>query len=261
MHLSLSVEIMMERDDRQLHSFLISGDNELSTGALEIPKIRAHIDELPETATTFRVTDVPDITPSQISTVHMEFVGSWPVPERYLKRGQRARRFVNPYACHASSYTDIIVSCECGATMNRMYSDGDSVLDSEHEHTDGCLPQYLCRAQTHIHESRYELVQRLSELGLRGPEIAPRLGIRKRDMGSLIQEYNLTMTALRKRYRDIAGATYAFLVREHGEHGPTVADVYGHSQSTLSKWATAQSVFEPTRELVQNDQTGIYEWA
>lgn len=246
--------------DTPFHEFLITADGELNSLAEQLPMIREYIAELPQTASTFTLSDIDGLTAKHLfEDIHLEFVKSWPIPDNMLS-DERARKYVNPNASGTQVYSDISVYCECGALVNQNYDAGDSKHANEHDHTDDCLPHHRLAARAATHENRYEMMKRLSALGWKGSEIAPRLGIAPNDIGGYAKSYQLQLRDLYDVYRQRAGATYAYLVRQHGVRGQRVADIYGHNQSSLSKWASNQDLYEPDRVLIQEDGTGLYEW-
>ena len=244
--------------EMELHDFLVNQHDELSSAARQIPKLREHINEMRSTAATFRLNKWDDVTAHILDSIHVEFLKAWPVHANYTSSSQRGRQYVNPNYTHASTYTDVLIDCECGAIVNRNNDRGEVEIQGEHDHTEECLPQWRLSARAQAHELKRRRILRLTRLGWRGNEISPRIGLTHDHISSLCREYHLSLEDLRERYRKIAGRTYAYLVRQHGESGADVAEVYGHQRNTLSRWATERTDFESSRELTRVD--GQFAW-
>lgn len=246
-------------DKPETHDFLLNHEDELSAAAKEIPALRDAISELPKTAATFRVPDFDGVKHHVTDSIHVEFVKAWQIHPRYPNSQQTAQKYVNPNYAHAQTYTDVLAECECGAVINRNNDRNELALQGEHDHSDTCLPEYRLDARARAHAEKRQAILRLTRIGWHGNEISSRIGMTRDHIADLAREYHLSFEDLRDVYRTIAGNTYAYLVRENGETGSTVAEVYGHQRNTLSRWATEYSDFEPSRELVRNDD-GLFEW-
>lgn len=219
------------------HRFLIDGRTDgLSEGAKAVPAIREYIEGLPETAKSFGLNNIDAIDdPSGVSAEIVEFAGAWPLHEVHGGDSGRRVRYANPNYVHAGRVSDIVVECGCGALQTRARNDEKYAILHDENHREGCMPFDRHRARADMSERRYEEIKRLTALGWRGPRIAARFGVSENDVGSLAQQYGLSLRDLRKRYKRRAAATYIHLLDE--ELGRDVADVYGHALGTISTWA------------------------
>lgn len=230
---------MNESDsDVELHEFLLDADNELHDAMRKLPRIRDYIESLPDTASTFKLSQIDDLYQPNFEDVHLEFCKSWRLDEYYSPKSSRV--YLNPSHIHAHKYSDLVVQCECGAEFTRNYEDGGGSLRDEHNHRDDCLPHWRLRARARMSEAREMLLKRLGKLGWKGSDIAPRFGTKPSSMGGFAKRYNTTLRDVFNEYRRIAGNTYVHLIR-CGESATDVAEVYGHAQSTMTRWAKKYS--------------------
>lgn len=246
--------------DDECHTFLLSADGGLSAGAKAIPTLREHIEDLPETAATFRLTHIEDIEPIHLDREHVEFVHAWPVHN--IHGGNGPRSFVNPNYVHAHRYTDLVTRCECGALLTRNYEDEHNALRDEHSHFADCLPHYRLRARADMTEQRYQRMMRLGKLGWKGSDMAPRFGVGESSMASFAERFNTDLRSVYDQYKQVAANTYVYLVAECGVPASTVADIYGHARSTMTRWAKDYAAYETARganQFTRNEQ-GEYTW-
>lgn len=251
----------VESDPDALHTFLITADGGLSDGARVLPEVREQMADLPDTSATFRLTHFDGVTSQQLSKEHLEFLKAWPVHD--IHGGNGPRQFVNPNYAHAHRYTDLVTRCECGALLTRNYEGEHNALRDEHSHYAGCLPHYRLRARADMTEQRYELMVRLGKFGWKGAEMAPRFGVSGSSMSMFASRFNTDLGEVYEQYKRRAANTYAYLVRERGISAATVADVYGHSRTTMTRWAREFSSYDSSRGDNQftRDASGQYTWA
>ena len=243
-------ESQIEQDDRlypdhEMHEFLLTTDGELQPVMQKLPQIRNFIDELADTAATFRLKQIEDIYQPNFDNVHLEFLKSWPVHEVYAPVNERV--YVNPNYVHAHTYTDMIVECECGTKLSRNYEDANNALRAEHNHTDSCLPHYRLEARADMTKQRYETMWYLGSLGWKGSDMAARFGSKPSSMGVLADRFNTDLRTVYEQYRRVAGNTYTYLVQDRGESASEIAEIYGHAQSTMTRWAKQYSDYETKR--------------
>ncbi len=246
----------------KMHDILLNKEGELGKVAQRIPEIREYIEDLPKTAATFAVADIDTFT-RDVQDEHLEFVGSWRVPDSYsMKSSTSRRRYVNPNYAHVHTYTDAIVKCECGAEFTMNYEKENSNLRVEHEHEDDCMPYYRLEARAAMSRYRHEMLTRLSALGWRGKDIVKRLGMSKSAVGNLCRQFGTDMEELRDVYRKEAGNTYAHLVRTHNVSPTLVSEIYGHRQSTMTRWAKDYADYKTERGRNQftRNEKGQFTW-
>lgn len=216
------------------HEFFINSDEGLLENAKRIPIVREYIKTLPDTAATFKLKQIDDLENGHVHNLFMEFIGSWALPDH---RELKETRYVNPNYAHASNYSDMIVMCDCGALLNHNYENETQRVDNEHNHTESCQSFQRMRARADMAEARYKEIQRLSWLGWKGVDIGPRFGMTRSNVGSVARDFGLSLQELYHDYQASAGKTYHYLVREQGNSAQTIADIYGHTPSTLGRWA------------------------
>lgn len=246
--------------DGECHTFLLAADGGLNGAARAIPTLREYINDLPNTAATFRLTHIDDITSQSLEREHAEFVYAWPVHN--IHAGSGPRSFVNPNHIHAHRYTDIVTRCECGTLLTRNYDDDNNPLRDEHNHFAECLPHYRLRARADMTEQRYQRMLRLGKLGWKGSQMAPRFGVGESSMSSFAERFNTDLRSVYDQYKEIAANTYTYLVRDCGVPASTVADVYGHARSTMTRWAKTYTEYETKRganQFTRNDG-GEFTW-
>lgn len=217
------------------HSFLVSDDGTFSESARAVPHVRSHIEGLSDTAKTFSTNHIDGVNEHAVDGRVVEFCGAWPIHEVHDDSGRR-EKYVNPNYVHSNTVSDIVVECGCGALLTRSYNDEKYALLDTANHNEGCMPFDRHRARADMSEQRYDELLRLTRLGWRGPRIAARFGISADDIGSQVQQYGTTLTALREVYKREAALTYIELSRR--ELGREVAELYGHGPSTISRWAS-----------------------
>lgn len=229
-----------------MHDFLVSSYGGLSTEAKNINIIKDYINDLPEYAATFRLGHIDELTcsPNAISDETVEMAGAWSIENTLHSVNED--QYINPNHIHIKQYTDSVVNCRCGAPYVKAY-DLEDDIDIQREHTEDCLPYYRLEARAKIQERRHKLLERCSWLGWKTDTIAPRLGMSKNNVSSFARQVGTSMTELRDLYRQHASETYVKLVREDGVTASKVADVYGHTRTTLTRWAKKNTDYESTR--------------
>lgn len=224
------------------HSFLIDADGTLGKGAKLLPKIRAYISDLPDTASTFHITDLPVSNPSLITHLHIELCKGWPFHSIYGPTNGK-RRFVIPHAVHANRFSDVVVTCACGAQFVKNYETGDTPIENNSEHKPSCMPFDRLRARGDANEQRYKLIRRCGWLGWKGPHIGPRLGVSKNHVSGYARDYNFTLRENFTQYRRAVGRTSAYLIVHGDADLQLMADIYGHSVRSIRTWAKEYSAY------------------
>lgn len=231
-------------DDK--HAFLLCNDGRgLQKAAWYIPAMRDVVESLPATKSTFRPKNKldDDFPESNMLDEHVEFAGAWPVPERFKPAGPRL--YVNPNAPDAHRYADAVVQCRCGASFPDPHADHTVRVDNTSDHAEGCLLHDRIVTRGRLKECRYGLTTRLVAMGWDGAQVSARLGSHESLASTMLGEYDTTIGALRDEYRWRAGNTYDYLVHDCGVLASDVADIYGHAQSTMTRWAKKYSGYEP----------------
>lgn len=240
-------------NEYEFHDFLLDASGCLHDAMHDLADIRSFIDNLPETASSFRLKQIEGIYQPMFDDVHLEFCKAWRLHDIYAPTTERV--FVNPNYAHAQKYTDIVMRCQCGAKFTRNYADDHGNLRDEHAHVDDCLPHWRLEARADMAQERYELMHRLGELGWKGMDMAPRFGTQPSSMGAFAAQYHTTLRDVYNEYRRLAGNTYAYLVQEENEPPKSIAAIYDHAQSTMTRWAHEYADVEYDTRLGRNQHT------
>lgn len=236
-----------EYDITGKHEFLITHEHNkgiLSEDAKRIPDIRAYINDLAETAGTFQVRDIDGIDVGKIDDRAMEFVGSWQQHDEFC---QGRERWINPTYIHIGQYPDSIVYCDCGAKIVVGYEKNvKNGLINANEHESDCKQFDRLRARAELNELRYNQIRRLSWMGWRGSEIAPRMGIPQSTISATARDFGVSIDSLYAYYHQAAAKTYHYCCTEHNVDPELVADIYGHTQTYMRRLE---------RKYVENDQS------
>ena len=225
-----------EFDIQNKHEFLVNHERNkgiLSEDAKKIPLIRDFIDDLAETAGTFQIRNIDGIGGCKVDDRIMEFVGSWQLHDEYC---QGRERWVNPTYIHLGQYPDSIVYCDCGAKLVVNYEKGvNNGLMDANEHNEDCKQFHRLRARAKINEMRYNQIRRLSWMGWRGSDIAPRLGIPSNTVSSTAHDFGMTHEDLYDYYHQATAKTYHYCCTERDIDPELMADIYGHSTDYLRR--------------------------
>lgn len=221
--------------DGDVHEFLFDRRGELRDSSTVIPDIREHIQNLPKTASTFKLNQIDDVYPPSYEDIHLEFCESWRVHEMY--EPSRDRVYVNPNYSSVHQFTDLVVECECGARLTRNYDSQHNSLRNEHEHNEDCQPFHRLRARADMAEMRYRIALRCGgKLGWSGNRIARRMGVKPTSIGQTLKHYDIQVKELRDEFRETAARTYRLLTHKQDESGQMVADIYGVTRTTMGRW-------------------------
>lgn len=242
----------------KFHNFLFTEAGEWSAKNKRIPAVREFIAGMADTAALFSTSEM-DSNTIRLKTIHFEFCGTWPLSEYYGFSG--VRKFINPNGHHPHRYSDLVVTCECGAKLTRNYEDGGNSLRSEHAHNDGCKPYQRLEARAKMSRLREAHLKRLTAMGMTGTEIAPRLGMRPNTVGGVAKQFGTSIEALRNEYRIRAGNTYRYARTVLEVPAEDVAAVYDHERTTLAKWADDHGTFEvPDGKKFGRKENGQFGW-
>lgn len=241
-----------------MHDFLVDKSDKTLTKKLEdILKLREYIRDLPETVTTFRVSNVDGVTAKNMKEIHLEFLKTWSMHRVY---NQSTRRYVNPNSIHANQYSDLVVECECGVRVVNSYTGGPQQITPQDEHKEHCLPHYRQRARADLFEMRYNEIRRLASIGWYGKDIANRLGTSQTAISQWASQYNLRFGQLRNVFRKHAGETYAYLVRMGGVEADLVGEMYELSPTTLRSYYNKFGDIEIDNYEFRKDDKGRFGW-
>lgn len=167
--------------------------------------LRSGIEDLPETAATFKLKRVlDDHTAKAVRPIMITLAGSWEVREE-LYTSERQDSYVNPDYLHRDNYTDAAVRCGCGAVMIRHEEiRGGKVIANEHEHGDDCTRADRLRGKARMYERRAEIVEELLKAGRPPSKAAKRMSLsasNQRNIGHLSEAMDLPTEEWRERGR------------------------------------------------------------
>lgn len=238
------------------HGFLINCSGELNEAASVLGEVREYINDLPKTASTFRLSALPLPKYGRITRHHLELCKAWPFVSDYGPTGDH-RRYVNPNSDHAYQFSDLIVECACGARFVKNYEVENSPIQQESEHTDSCMPFHRLEARAEMSRKRYKLIRRLGWLGWKGPDIAPRMGVTQNHTGGYTRDYGIDLRENFVQYRRAVGRTSAYLILREQATLSGMAEVYGHSTKSIREWAKKHSPYTaksgPKRDQLWDD--------
>lgn len=204
-----------------------------------VADLRAGIDALPQTVTTFKLDRV--LTDHGARAVHnpqlVELTGAWQLPDWWAGTGKTASVWVNPHSPDAHIHSDVFVTCDCGATITTVDICTDesklSAVGTTTEHTDDCKRIWRWRARAELIENRREMIDHLLWLGLDSSEIGPRLGYAQPNVADEINHHDIDLRAARDDARErIARTAAAWLDRKSPAE---IADAYGYSVNGLKR--------------------------
>jgi hypothetical protein len=220
-----------------IHEFLLDRNATLRDSCRDIPLIREHIQNLPQTASTFRLGQIDDVYPPTYEDVHVEFCGAWRMHDIY--EPSRDRVYVNPNYVHCHEFTDLVVDCQCGAKLTRNYDDEHNSLRDEHTHNADCLPFHRLNARASMSRQRYDIAKHCGRIGWNGKQMAMRMGVKPTSIGQTLKHYGLSVQDLRDDFRARAARTYQYLIDFADVTGELIADIYGVSRTTMGRWAAS----------------------
>jgi len=227
---------------REFHDFLLDSDGELRKPARALPKMRRQVQALPETAASFTRTDVVPHD-GRVLDIFYEFLGAWRLVERYGPSGA-SHRYVNPQYQYAHRFSDVVVECQCGATFVRNYEDEYRPIDSASEHADTCVPHWRLRARAEMSQRRHQMLLRLGWLGWKGTDMGHRFGVTRDHTGAYARDYHLTLRECYEQYREAAANTCAHLVTRTDVGLDELANIYGHTRSSVVRWLNEYTEYE-----------------
>jgi hypothetical protein len=197
-------------------------------------QIRNEVESLPETRASFRLKDVYDLTGGNIPSEIIHILGSWEMPDRYST--SRALRYVNPNYPNVEMFTDLYVTCRCGAYMARL-KDNRS-WDGENEHTDECRQEWRIQARKDLIQMRKRWFDMAADLYLTMEDAAKRMGLRShRTAVRAAKSYGINWVDRRMEGRDRTILTWRKLHDEYGYTYVEIAEAWGKSPATVRNYA------------------------
>lgn len=235
----LDEPVSFPKSDDEWHSFLKNDFENALT-------IKRYVENLPETAATFKIKAIDDQLDKPHSNVDHRIVkltGAWPIPDVF-NSGQVATKFVNPNYKHAFHYSDCVVRCNCGAPVIRQRYDSEENMPTYHErHTDDCNKINRIECRMNILKNRKQALKEWYMLGHNMHRARARLGYStgSNNIGmNEVEDWGLDLRELYQKGRKRLARTLMLLMREY----PTgkVAELYGVGKSTCSKIVSEETV-------------------
>lgn len=223
--------------DYPYHEFMFRADGGTNLDALR--DLREGVEELPKTTASFRVKDVVERHPKEFTEEFFVLIGSWPLPERISM--SRTKRYVNPNHVHRGLYSDISVTCDCGALMVHSYKFDDQLRDypnvEEHKHTDDCTQENREDARTRLLEERADWLQRAADLYLDREKTARRMGVAKGSVYVVSARTGIDWADERRDGREKMQRTWRLLHDEGGHTYKEIAAAFGKPYKTVRNYA------------------------
>lgn len=215
-----------EQIDGPKHDFLLTNSKYdlIKMGG----QVGALIESLPETATTFSVTDEAYDLPSAFSHTSgavrhklLGLHGAWIVPNRISTRKDQ---YVNPNSVHAGHHSDAAVWCEyCDSVIHQHQA------RTSEGHADDCPPHGRWATTARLLQKRDRIIHEVAELGINGKDLAERLNLTPSALTDWTTAAEIDMRALSDTYRERRRNTVAELLIR-GFDANAIADAYGVSR-------------------------------
>jgi hypothetical protein len=217
-----------EPEPPDAHEFLLQSRDARIDPVDVMRDLRAGLADLPDTAATFKPKRFAD-HPTAVDEGMLVLCGAWPVPDVYPAAGGNGRKWVNPHNDDAYLYADAVTRCVCGAILVREQRiHGETIGDSEHDHTDDCRKQWRLDARARLAAKRREILLEGYWHRRSGAQMSARLGCTGRDsVGPIAQAVGVDAEAERQRGAHIAARTMGRLLECYPPR--VVGDVYGLS--------------------------------
>lgn len=197
--------------------------------------LREGVEDLPETAATFRINDLTDYHHSRYTVDMVYLVGSWPAPNRY--NSQKAARYVNPNYVHRLGYSDLYVECECGAQLGPNVDIGKE-LSGGVGHSDTCSRAVRERAMQNLNKHRREWLITAADLWMTQEDAARRMGISRKRISALTGRVGVDWQERRKEGRQKQVKTWLRLHDKHGFQNEKIGRAFGRPESTVSAYCS-----------------------
>lgn len=198
--------------------------------------LRDYIDDLPQTAQSFTLTDIEGWHRRIFTEEMLRMVGSWKIPEPFA-RSQNARRWMNPNYGDKHRFPEVYARCDCGAILSRGYNDGGNSFRKEHDHSEDCTVPDRLRARAEMLEKRRDVIRRTLRLGRSGRQISARIGIEAKGLGEICKALGISIAEEKEVYKACSGRTYAYLSEEYDVDTELLGDAYGYHKDTLARRA------------------------
>lgn len=231
--------VSFPKNDDEWHSFLKNDFENALT-------IKRYVENLPETAATFKLKTLDDEFDKPFANIDHRIVkltGAWPVPD-LLDSNQLATKFVNPNYKHAHHYSDCIVQCDCGAPVIRQRYGPEEKMPTYHErHSDDCNKINRIECRVEILKNRKAALEEWYMLGHNMHRARARLGYStgNNNIGmNEVEGWGLDLRELYQTGRSRLARTLMVLMRKY--RTSRVAELYGISKSSCSKIVSEETV-------------------
>lgn len=192
--------------------------------------VRNYIENLPETAVTFKPRNINVQTTPQHVAKMLKLAGSW----KAETVTNTVNKWVNPNADDAYQYSDVLVTCECGLPMLHLNLAKPPELSSQTEHTD-CTKADVYEARAELLRNRAQIIREAYEYGHSVRDASSRLGFQDTTSfsGAAIAELGLDIETLSRESRRKVAKTAIVLSRDYNPD--TIGELFGISGRAISK--------------------------
>jgi hypothetical protein len=220
-----------------INEFLLSDPNWKEPPIQILGRFREQIEELPETAATFKMKDY--LRPRTIDLFGdrlADYIGSWRIPQQYAPAYQQGRVYVNPNYIHAHTYPGVYTECECGnIQVHPQPKDSvvDPPIDGANEHGD-CKPYHRMEVKAELMRQREECITQQVMNGVERTYISRRIGFKGDHVNHAAKRLGISLEHLRQKFIDERGEAIVELAKR-GWSTTKIAKAYGLSRGHVYK--------------------------
>ena len=228
--------VSFPKDESEWHSWLDGYVQEALT-------VREFIENLPDTAATFKPTDIDISIDVQRRNHLLKLAGAWPAPETVTNSS--TPKWINPNATDAIRYSDAVTKCACGVPMlYQKFSEGEQQPTHHQEHKSNCLKPDRLEARARILRNRREIILEAYNYGHAPNTWRDRLGVKSRVVGgSMWRELNIDGTQKGHEMRERMAKTAIVLSREYSPK--TIGRLFGQSADMIKQLLRKETDIDP----------------
>lgn len=205
--------------------------------------IREYIENLPDTAITFKPMDIGVNTSIPKIQKCCKLAGAWKLPETMPNHANQ--KWVNPNATHAHRYSDAVTICACGTPMIKMaFSNSEPQPTDSQEHNDCIRPDRL-EARAELLRNRIEIIKEIYEYGHTVWGMRHRLGLKPDSSvgGAIRQDLGMNLEKHGRKSRAKVARTATVLLRDYAS--TTVGELFGMSGKAISEIVSKETTADP----------------
>ena len=190
-----------------------------------IQLIRGHIESLPETKGTFRLSSTHLNRSIGADQTLLTLVGSWQVPDRYAN--EKTHTYVNPNYTHLETLADGFVQCECGTLVE------ESSGFARDAHADDCSPMLRANARAVFWQRRYRIIHHSSRCYKNWDYTSKRLNLRKHTLKTISNRLGINRHELLDEARVEIGALGSDLHPDYSYR--EIGEIFDIGRTTASR--------------------------